>query len=107
MRQIDGMADPGAYARSDEALFAMSRNEFRKATELGGAETGSGALVDPHSGGEEQGGRQPAPRRGIQRLVSPLRGACPNHYPHGNPERYQETIGRTVPRAPVVHARMD
>src|SRR5678816_1714286 len=101
------MADPGADARSDEALFAMSRNEFRKATKLGGAETGSGAPVDPHSGGEEQGGRQPAPRRGVQRQVPPPRGACPNQYPHGNPERFQDAIGRTLPRAPVVHPRMD
>ena len=101
------MAHPGAYSRSDQALLGMSGDEFRKPTELCGAETGSGSPVDPESGTQDQGGGQPAPRRDVKRQVSPLRGACCHHDPHCNPERYQEAIRRTPPCAPIVGAGVD
>ena len=54
MPQIDRMAYPGAYARSNETLFAISRNEFGKASQLRGADTSPGSPVGPHPDPEEQ-----------------------------------------------------
>ena len=39
--QINGMTNPGANARCGKALFAMSGDEFGKASELSSAETSS------------------------------------------------------------------
>ena len=105
--QIDRMAHPGAYSRSDQALFGMSGDKFRKPTELCGAESGSGAPVNSESSSQDQGGGQPAPCRGVEWQASPPRGGCRQHDPHRNPERYQEAIGRTPPCAPILGAGVD
>ena len=106
MRQIDRMAHPGAYSGCDQALFAMSRDEFRKATELGGAEAGPGRLVNPQSSCQEQGCRQPAPQRRVKPQISPLR--C---LPQPLPTLPSRTVSgcdmENRPRPPEVHTRMD
>ena len=101
------MAHPGAYSRSDQALLGMSGDEFRKPTELCGAETGSRAPVDSESGTKDQGGGQPAPRRGVKPQVSPGCGTRARQEPRSDPERYQEAIRRIPPCAPIVGAGMD
>ena len=88
------MSDACAYARSRQALFAMSGDEFGKATELSGAEAGSGTLVNPRSSGKKNHCRQPSPRGPVERQVSPRAVTTPTaiHIPiqSGTRRRYGE-----------------